>query len=162
VATGAGDDPQAPHGQMLRRHGQQLQPVDVAVSTDTASKLNARFMISVSSRKQSGKNCLGSLRRMPMQTSRGGVSILQHCVPSRQLAVLVTENCGKIGWFGCSCQVAERRVAKLYITRSDVQTQRLNFFNIRFRRVLKTWYTFRKLRNRIGRWIEEPLRTRFT
>lgn len=90
------------------------------------------------------------------------MSILQHCVPSRQDAALVTENCGKIGWFGCSRQVAERRVAKLYITPSDVQTQRLIFFNIRFRGVLKTWYTFRKLRNRLGRWIEEPLRTRFT
>lgn len=61
----------------------------------------------------------------------------------------------------CSHRAVERRVKELYITLDDVQTQRVNFFNIRLGRVLKTWYTFRKFNNRRGRWIKEPLRKRF-
>jgi hypothetical protein len=36
---------------MLRKHGQQLQPTDVAVNIVTASKVNALFIFSVSSRE---------------------------------------------------------------------------------------------------------------
>jgi hypothetical protein len=43
----------------LRRHGQQLHPADAAVITVTASKVNVRFIFSVSSREQLGKYCSG-------------------------------------------------------------------------------------------------------
>jgi hypothetical protein len=66
---------------------------------------------------------------------------------------------GRTDRFGCSHRVVERRVKELYITRNDVQTQRVNFFNIRLGSVVKTWYTFRKFLNRRGRWIKEPLRS---
>ena len=48
----------------------------------------------------------------------------------------------------CSYRAVERRVKELYITPDDVQTQPMIFFNIRLALMLKTWYTFRKFRNR--------------
>jgi hypothetical protein len=69
-----------------------------------------------------------------------------------------TVNHGRIDIFGGSHRLVERRVKELYITPDDVQTQPMFFFNIRFAPMLKTWYTFHKLRNRRGRWIKEPLR----
>jgi hypothetical protein len=65
---------------------------------------------------------------------------------------------GKIDTFGSSHRAVERRVKELYITPDDVQTQPLIFFNIPLAPMLKTWYTFRKFRNRRGRWIKEPPR----
>jgi len=59
-------------------------------------------------------------------------------------------------------RVVERRVKKLYITPCDVQTQPMIFFNIRLAPALKTWYTFHKFRNPLGRWIKEPRRERST
>jgi len=47
-----------------RRHGQQLQPADAAVTIATASKVSERFIFSVSSVQQRGDYCLGSFRRM--------------------------------------------------------------------------------------------------
>jgi hypothetical protein len=46
-----------------------------------------------------------------------------------------------LGW-------ASGGVTKLYITRIDVQTRRMIFFNIPLAPTLKTWYTFRKFLNR--------------
>jgi hypothetical protein len=34
----------------------------------------------------------------------------------------------------------------------------MNFFNILLAPTMKTWYTFHKFRNRLGRWIKEPER----
>ncbi len=68
----------------------------------------------------------------------------------------------KIGLLGYSHRVVERRVKELYTTEKDVQMKLLIFFNLRFVPMLKTWYTFHKFHNRYGRWIEVPLRTRFS
>ncbi len=72
-----------------------------------------------------------------------------------RFAVATTVFAGGIDWFGARTGAAERRVKELYITPYDVQTQPMIFFNIRLAPMLKTWYTFRKLRNRRGRWLEE-------
>ncbi len=150
---------------MLRKHGQQLQPTDVAVNIVTASKVNALFMISVSSHQQSGNYCLGSLRRTSdpdMMSYRyvqwRGVDSARLRSQQGRLTVAGTVFRGRIDSFGCSHRAVERRVKELYITPDDVQTQPMIFFNIRLAPMLKRWYTFHKFLNRRGRWIKEPLR----
>jgi len=150
---------------MLRKHGQQLQPTDVAVIIDTASKVNALFMISVSSRQQSGNYCLGSLHRTSdsdmmsyRYVQRRGVdlALLRSQQARRKVAGTVFR--GRIDIFGCSHRAVERRVKELYITARDVQMQLMIFSNIRLAPAVKTWYTFRESPNRSCRWIEVPLR----
>lgn len=63
---------------------------------------------------------------------------------------------------GARTRAVERRVKELYITPDDVQTQLMIFSNIALAPMLKTWYTFRKLHNRRGRWIKEPPMRLFT
>jgi hypothetical protein len=50
---------------------------------------------------------------------------------------------------------------ELYITRADVQTQRVKFFNMPRLRVVKTWYTFHKFRNRSGRSLSRTVASGF-
>jgi len=63
------------------------------------------------------------------------------------------------GGVGVLLQEGGTEGKQLYPMANDVQTQRVNFFNIRLWSVVKTWYTFRKFLNRRGRWIKEPLRS---
>ena len=149
---------------MFRRQGQQLQPVLAAVTIVTASKLNALFMICVSTGQQSGKYCLGSVH--PTSDSdmmshryiqRRGVDFGLPAFPAGAInggghCFSRAESTG----LGARTGRVERRVKELYITPYDVQTQLMIFFNIRLAPMLKTWYTFRKFPNRRGRWIKEP------